>query len=390
MQSPNHIDTYDELLKKLKNTEKELNNLMSLSKLANQDNSSEESIQNVIDLVLETVGENGLAIRLYNEKTGEFILKASRGLPKEYEEKYKVIKPDKFLFNLLITKKVIYVQNTSDIPIPFMSHLFQELGLVSALGIPLISNGKIMGSIVIYSTRKGCLNEKNVSKYILLANQILIIIESFRLHDNLTRSYLKTIKDLLKLIEAKDSYTKAHAERVTNYCLVIGQEIGLDTKRLTNLIIAAMLHDIGKITLPERILCKPAKLTDEEFDIVKQHPAQGKQIIKLIGFDKEILDGIHYHHERIDGGGYPEGLKQEEIPLFARILAVADAFDAMTSSRPYRQGLLINHALLELVNYRGIQFDANIVEAFLRFWKKNNYCVNLYNKGYQLGTAVIN
>jgi putative nucleotidyltransferase with HDIG domain len=180
--------------------------------------------------------------------------------------------------------------------------------------------------------------------------------------------YLQIIWTMVNLLEIKDEYTAEHSKSVTFYAEEITERLNrdygfkLDVERIQ---IAAILHDIGKIGIDKDILNKPAKLTKEEYEIIKTHPSKGYYALKDISSLKEEVKIIRYHHERYDGLGYPEGIKGDNIPLGARIICVADAYDAMTSDRPYRKGLPLNYAIEELIKNKGIQFDPLIVEVFV-------------------------
>jgi HAMP domain-containing protein len=170
---------------------------------------------------------------------------------------------------------------------------------------------------------------------------------------------------LTRSIDAKSRWTAGHSERVTRYTMMIGWRLGLSDEVMDNLIVSAVLHDIGKIAVPEAILDKPGRLTEEEFSIIKGHPAAGAGIIRNIPSYDSILSGILYHHERWDGKGYPEGLKGESIPLFARIIAVADVYDAITEDRPYRKAMTREEVTVFIKDNSGKMFDPGIAEAFL-------------------------
>ena len=188
--------------------------------------------------------------------------------------------------------------------------------------------------------------------------------------------FLQTINVLGSTIEAKDSYTHGHTERVTQYSLAIARQMVANrSERLKksffeSLYIAALLHDIGKIAIPEVILNKPGRLTEEEYDIIKRHTVKGAEIITPLAFPQECYNGILYHHERFDGKGYPEGLKGENIPISASIIAVADAYDAMTSDRPYRKGLDKTAAIKEVEKNIGIQFCPLPAQAMLELYER--------------------
>lgn len=187
-----------------------------------------------------------------------------------------------------------------------------------------------------------------------------------------TESHLFTsLKTLLGTISAKDRYTLGHSERVMEYAIEIGKEIGLDEEDIKILRIAALLHDIGKIEIPQSVLNKKEKLTDEEFELIKKHPVYSAEIIKPLANLGKLHSIVLHHHERYDGKGYPSGIKGEGIPLEARILSVADSFDAMLSDRPYRKSLSMDKAIAELQRCANTQFDKNIVESFIKILHKN-------------------
>ncbi|MFZ7101670.1 MAG: HD-GYP domain-containing protein [Peptococcaceae bacterium] len=194
---------------------------------------------------------------------------------------------------------------------------------------------------------------------------LLLARHSFKLYMDMRANYLNTIQTLIKSIEAKDIYTSGHSERVAKYSAAIGREIGLDELDLEQLNYLALLHDIGKVAISDSILNKVGKLDDCEFDIIKHHPEIGAEIAKNIKLLKDFQNSILHHHERWDGQGYPDYLKGEDIPVFSRIIAVADSFDAMTSDRSYRKALDYSTALQEIVINSGKQFDPKMVKAFI-------------------------
>ncbi len=179
--------------------------------------------------------------------------------------------------------------------------------------------------------------------------------------------YLNAIKSLVFALEAKDKYTEGHSKRVTFYACEIAKKMKLPALMIHKIHLAGLLHDIGKIGVRESILNKPGKLTDEEYKHIYDHPVVGAKILTPVLKDKDILNFIRHHHERFDGTGRPDGLKGDEIPLGARILAVADTFDAMTSDRPYRKALTVDFAIKELKRCSGSQFDPTVVIYFLDF-----------------------
>ncbi|MBI2519342.1 MAG: HD-GYP domain-containing protein [Bdellovibrio sp.] len=193
-----------------------------------------------------------------------------------------------------------------------------------------------------------------------------------RLKDEAFHFNYRIAKCLLRALQLKDPYTYEHSARVAYYSVRAGEELGLSKKELTKLELAAFFHDVGKIGIPDSILQKPARLEEAEFRLMKTHPEKTYQILlefceeggSSSEFTEIALAALH-HHERYDGRGYPSGLKGEQIPLYARIILIADTFDAMTSTRPYRQGLPYEVAFAELKEFSGDQFDKNLVEVFI-------------------------
>jgi putative nucleotidyltransferase with HDIG domain len=179
-------------------------------------------------------------------------------------------------------------------------------------------------------------------------------------------SFLRAITALAYALEAKDKYTSGHSQRVADISVAIAKEMGLPQESIDEIRLAGLLHDIGKIGVRESVLNKPSRLTDEEFQHVKKHSEIGEHILGPIADDEEILRLVRYHHEHYDGNGYPDRLKYDQIPLGARILAVADAYEAMTSKRPYREALGDEKARKEIDQNKGKQFDSEVAEAFFR------------------------
>ena len=173
------------------------------------------------------------------------------------------------------------------------------------------------------------------------------------------------VKTLLSALKCKDDYTWGHSLRVAYFCVSVGREMGLSEAEIYELEISALFHDIGKIGVPDSVLMKPSRLTDEEFLEMKLHPSKSFEILQDYPVFQKMAINAKYHHERYDGRGYPEGLKGEDIPLFSRIILISDTFDAMTSTRPYRKGLPFEVAFAELREFSGTQFDGNIVEKFI-------------------------
>lgn len=184
-------------------------------------------------------------------------------------------------------------------------------------------------------------------------------------YEKLEKAYLESIEVLRFTVEAKDPYTRGHSDRVSEFSVLIGEKLNLSEEDLKTLQIGGLFHDIGKIGIPDNILLKSSKLTDDEYSQIKNHPSIGAHILQNATIFKDIIPIVKYHHEKYDGKGYPSGLKGEEIPLMARIASIADTFDAMTSKRTYRDALPISTVIEEFEKFSGSQFDPNITKIFL-------------------------
>lgn len=192
-----------------------------------------------------------------------------------------------------------------------------------------------------------------------------INVELQETYDKLERAYMDSIQTLRYTVEAKDSYTRGHSDRVSEFSVLIGKYMGLSEDELKTLRIGGLFHDIGKIGVPDSILLKTAKLTDDEYSEIKNHPTIGAHILSTASTFQDLIPIVKHHHEKYDGTGYPSKLKGEDIPFFARIAAVADTFDAMTSKRTYRDALPLDIVIAEIERCKGTQFDPKIADVFL-------------------------
>jgi response regulator RpfG family c-di-GMP phosphodiesterase len=200
----------------------------------------------------------------------------------------------------------------------------------------------------------------------VLASQSSISIDNVQLYQNIRDNYLKTIRAFALAVEAKDPYTHGHSENVMRYTVVLAKHLGLSDAEIESVKYAGLLHDIGKIGISELILNKPSRLTQFEFDEIKKHPGVGAKIIADVPFLQPLVPFVLHHHEFYDGSGYPDGIGGDDIPFGARILSVADVFEAMTSNRPYRKALVPEIAIKTLIAGKGKQFDPHILDGFLK------------------------
>ncbi|UCF81652.1 MAG: HD domain-containing protein [Acidobacteriota bacterium] len=190
-----------------------------------------------------------------------------------------------------------------------------------------------------------------------------------RMSEENQKMFMGTIRVLTAAIDAKDPYTSGHSERVTRYSMAIAKHLGFDAEQLKRVRIGALLHDVGKIGIEDAILGKTSQLDDEEFEIMKQHPEKGARIMAQIEPLRDVVGAIRYHHERYSGGGYPTGVSGDNIPLIARIIAVADTFDAMTTERPYQKAFTLDYATAKIYELRGSKYDPKVVEALVKAYR---------------------
>ncbi len=198
-----------------------------------------------------------------------------------------------------------------------------------------------------------------------LANTLTIFLENLMLYEDAQAMFMGTLHALTRAIDAKDSYTHGHSERVALLSRMLAEAVGLDAETVERVYIAGLIHDVGKIGVPEAVLTKPGRLTDDEFDLIKMHPEIGGKILRDIRQMQDLIPGVMYHHERYDGRGYPHGRAGDDIPLFGRLICLADSFDAMSSNRTYRAAMDRQRVLDEIRKCAGTQFDPTLAEAFV-------------------------
>jgi two-component system sensor histidine kinase TtrS len=270
--------------------------------------------------------------------------------------------------------QTVIVNDVDDPTLPDKLRAAVENGIYSLVSLPLKShNGdgdKVFGAMNIYSARVGGFQSEEVSMLEELAGDIGFAIHAFeeeeehrRLEREKLRNYEQTLFSMIDLIESRDSYTAGHTKRVARYSAMIAEAMGYGTEKVEQLRTAAMLHDIGKIQTPDAILLKPGRLSDYEYELIQEHVNVGYTMLRRIDMYKELAEIIRYHHERYDGSGYPDGIKGDDIPPLSRIMIVADAFDAMTTSRIYKSRMQLEDAIAELQRCAGSQFHPEVVEV---------------------------
>jgi len=241
--------------------------------------------------------------------------------------------------------------------------------VLSFMVVPLAIREKVFGVLTARIKKSDIrFTEKDLYYLSFMTNKAAYVIENLALYENIYENLFSTLYAFVKAIEARDPYTQQHSDRVTDIAIIIGKEMGCTSEELEILNFAGHLHDIGKIGIRDAILLKPSSYTEEEYNIIKEHPIIGASIVGQLGLLDSEKQIIKYHHEYFDGTGYPDGLKKEEIPLLARILSVADVYDAISSDRAYRKKMEKNKAIKIIKEGRGTQFDPDVVDTFLKLY----------------------
>ncbi|MFH1562607.1 MAG: HD domain-containing phosphohydrolase [Nitrospirota bacterium] len=338
------------------------------SKLIGSTLEMEELLDVAINMLLEIAEMEKGSIILVEKNTSELVVEVIKEFDKVKYHGKRIDSNKGFLADIIKKGEPFFSNNIKE---------FQDVGdglgvnIRSILSIPLMGKEAIIGVVNLYNH----LNNKELTQDDLniiytLSSQVAVSIENAQLFSQIKELFFNTVKALSATIDTKDSYTYGHSERVTQYSLAIAEELGFNSKEKEDVQLAALLHDIGKIGLPDVILNKPAGLTDEEFAEIKQHPLKGSKILEHIKGLTTVIPGMQHHPEKFGGGGYPDGLKGEEIPLLGKIIAVADAYDAMTSDHSYRKRLSYDEALKRIKDGAEIQFDPKIVNIFVNLFEK--------------------
>ncbi len=327
------------LLEEIKKKIKELAALREIGKEISASLDLNQVLNTIMECALELLNAKKGCIILIDPAAKELKVAVIRGLSEEESRK-------------------LTAQTIDDISRPQVMRSF--------LCTPLKIKNTIIGVININNGNKGTgFTKRHLEILNELADQAAIAIDNARAHKELQEVALETIKSLALTIDQRDHYTSRHSENVARYATAIAREMNLPEEEIKKIGQAAHLHDIGKIGIRDYILSKPGKLSPEEWEEIKTHCSKGADILKPLEFLNGIIDFVRQHHERPDGKGYPGGLKGEDITMGARIMAVADSFDAMTSDRPYRPAMSPQKAADEIKSLSGIMYDPQVVKAFV-------------------------
>lgn len=355
--------------KAAKKAGKKLTALYKLSSTVAKSGHYENILQKILDITRRAMKIDACSIRLLDEHSLTLELAATAGIPAKftgagYYAKLKL--GEGYVGRAVRYRRMISERNVSKVkyrfPGPASTGDFRSL-----LAIPIIVNKKLLGGMTVYFKKPHSFTRSEKEMAGAIVSQAAIAIYNA----NLYRDSISTIQILAKALESKDTFTKGHSDRVTEYALLLCSEAGVPEKEANLIREICPLHDIGKVGISEKILQKKGPLDSDERAIVNEHPLIGYDILKPIRIFREGLAIVRNHHEWVNGNGYPDKLAGEKIPVQARITAIADAFDAMTSRRPYREALSLDDAVKELSDMSGIQFDARFVKVFLKAVRRN-------------------
>jgi response regulator RpfG family c-di-GMP phosphodiesterase len=324
-------------------------------------------LNSLVRTTTEAVKAKVGSLMLLDEKAGHLMIRVARGLDKDVIEKIRIGVGEGIPGLVFQQRKIISSNEIQKEKMPLgetEKRLYRSENFVS---IPISGHSQVWGVLNISDPDDNFVfSEVDLKLLAILASQFSIALENSHLSGKLQNSYLNTLQVLASAMEAKCRYTRGHSERVAAYAVSFAQFLGLSDSEIKKLEFACGVHDIGKINIAESILNKPGQLDAQEWEQMRQHPTKGVEILIPLGILKEIVPLVRHHHEHYNGKGYPDGLRGEDIPVEAKIIALVDAYDAMTSNRPYRKPLSVKSALQEIKHCLGTQFDPQLGELFIK------------------------
>ena len=317
--------------------------------------------QTSIIMPLYNKGKEGYDVLTFNDNDLNHILGEKRNVPESD------LPPE---LAAMIRTTVQISADHFEKALPFQS--LADTGIRFLLNVPIHIAEEYLGSLVLAGRSRAPFSDSEIETAEMIADQVGVALDSVRTFEEKEKLLIGILMALTSAIDAKSRWTAGHSERVARYAEDLASRLGLPEGEVRDITISAILHDIGKISVPETILDKPERLTPDEYDVIKGHPEKGSEIIEKISAYDRMLPGILYHHEHWDGGGYPFGLRGRQIPLMSRIITLADVYDAVTDERPYRKGLSGDEAIKFLKENREKLFDPELVDLFIEILKEKN------------------
>lgn len=346
--------------------------IFAIYKFANQLNSMnslEDVVNSVVNFVADFMFSKRVSIMLLDEKGEYLTVKGHIGLDEEIIRNTRIRRGEAIAGQVLETGKAKIVEDVGSIKAESDRYSeYRSFISFPLMQVPLRATNQSLG-IINVTNRFGDqpYTNEDLENLDFIADTASVAINNQLKSVELEKSYFMTMKALATAVEEKDRYTRGHSERVKTYAVELAKRLGVSSETISIIENACVLHDIGKIGIPDFIIHKDRDLTEEEYRQIKEHPAKGERIIRVIPFLEPARSIIRHHHERFDGTGYPDEIKGKEIEPGARIVAIADAYDAMTTERPYRGPLPRDHAIAVLKEQKGKQFDPELVDIFVRY-----------------------
>jgi putative nucleotidyltransferase with HDIG domain len=324
----------------------------------------------ITEVLVQEFAVDRVSLMLMDEASGTLLIRASHGLQTDMALKARRRMGEGVAGLVLKYRKPLIISAGKHADQEVMDAINLEDMPASSMSVPLIGKNKLFGVLNVSKFSGPSFTTSDLQVVLILSSQVVTAMENASLYEDLRENYFRTVQALVAAVEAKDPYTRWHSTNVAKYAVAVARDMGMSPSHLEEIHIASILHDVGKIGISELIIGKPERLSREEFDIMKDHPAHGLRILEPIGFSPSITSAIYQHHERYDGTGYPQGLSGEAITLSARILNVADTIDAMVSERPYRGTISSQEVLMELERESGRQFDPQVADSARRLIEK--------------------
>lgn len=343
--------------------EAELSSLFSVTQVITSSLHLDAVLRAIAQKAVELMAAKACMIRLLDSEGEELLFGASWGLSERYTSKGPVRVAESEIDRDALDGEAVAIPDVvTDPRFRYQQEAKQE-GIVSVLCVPLRARESPLGVIRIYTARRRKFTRREHYLLWTFATQAAIAIENARFYERIRQNYFETVRALSRAIEAKDPYTLGHSERVTDLAIRMGHQLGLPPDQLETIRFGGILHDIGKIGVSEETLAREAERNLDDEVLVKLHPLIGRSILEPVEFLRQATEMVECHHEQFDGQGYPEGLAGEQIPILARLLAVANVYDHLTTEAPNRTALSAEEAINEIVSRSGTEFDPQMVEA---------------------------
>jgi putative nucleotidyltransferase with HDIG domain len=358
-----HIETLEQINEGLRESFEELSQLYRLSETIASALTFSRVLTLLLDVMREVVEYDAAVLYLYEERGDNLRPNMEKGLTADLRARTEAQRREGLLHWALKQGRAVVVPDSG--AGAWTQDVSADDQRKSFLLVPILARGKAIGllNLVVFSD-EGSFTQRDLSLLSILANQAGISLENARLYEAVRQDYVDVIHALAGAVDARDHYTREHSNRVSTYGVVIARQMGLDEAFIEAVQFGGLLHDVGKIGIPDQILNKPGRLTEDEFTVMKAHATMGATLLRRVESLSPLVPLVLYHHERFDGQGYPEGLAGKKIPLGARILNVADSFETITSDRVYHKARSMQEGLDEIRRCGGGQFDPEVVAAF--------------------------